>query len=159
MNKRWSLVFFRFLAFAHGMVAFVPLLFNVFFGGLLAGGAWWMPVRGISVGWLLVIAFQLLLPLAWAAWFLVLAFRLWRPTPRLVAQLLWTHLIVLLLGGLHCYWGVHAIRAAERSAAAGGGLMGPIAFIPLILGVPLVVFALISLFGTYLLNHREPHRR
>ena len=146
-NQPQSVIFFRLLALAHGIVGLLPLAFNLLVGGLLAGGAWWMPVRGFSVGWLLVIGVQLLLPMAWAAWLFVLAFRLCCPTPRLAAPLRGTHLVVLLLGGLHCAWGFIAIRAAERSAAAGDGLLSPVAFIPLLLGVPLVALALSSLFA------------
>jgi hypothetical protein len=146
-NKPQSVILFRLLAIAHGIVGLLPLALSVLVGGLLSGGAWWMPARGFSAGWLLVVVIQLFLPLAWAAWLLVLAFRLWCPTARLVAPLRWTHLVVLLFGGLHCAWGFIAIRAAERSAAAGGGLLSPAAFIPLLLGVPLVALALLSLFA------------
>lgn len=37
---------------------------RVFVSGLLAGGDWLMPVGGIGVSWLLVIAVQLLLPVS-----------------------------------------------------------------------------------------------
>jgi len=147
-NKPQSLTFFRLLALAHGIVGLVPLLFSLLVGGLLAGGRWLTPSSGVDVmAWLLVVAVQLLLPMAGAAWLLVLAWRLWRPTPRLATPLRWTHSFVLLLGGLHCAWGLFAIQASERSAAAGGGLLGPVAVIPLIIGVPLVVLALASLMA------------
>ena len=146
-NKQRSLLFFRLLAFAHGIVGLVPLLGHLLIGGLLAGGAWWMPAGGFSLRWLLVIAVQLLLPVAWAAWLLLLAFRLWRPTPLLAAQLRWTHLGILPLGGLLCTWGFFAMRAAERSTAAGGGLLSPVAVVPLFLGAPLIALALASFFA------------
>lgn len=146
-NKPQPLTFFRVLALAHGVVGLLPLLFSLFIGGLLAGGRWWTPSSGVSIAWLGVVSVQLLLPMAGAAWLLVLAWRLWHPTPRLAAPLRWTHSMVLLLGGLHCAWGLFAIQASERSAAAGGGLLGPVAVIPLIIGVPLVVLALASLMA------------
>jgi hypothetical protein len=143
-NKPQSLTFFRVLAVAHGVVGLIPLLFSLFVGGLLAGGRWWLPSSGASGAWLGVIAVQLLLPMAAAAWLFVLAWRLWRPTPRLATPLRWTHAMVLPLGGLHCVWGLFAIQAAGRSAAAGGGLLGPAAVLPLAIGVPLVDLALAS---------------
>ena len=140
-----SLVFFRLLAFAHGIVGLAPVLISLLVGGVLFGRIRVMPVSGSSIVWFLVLSMQLLLPVAFAAWMLVLAFRLWRPTPRLVGPLFWTHLIVLLFGGLQCVWGAYAFRAAERSTAAGGGLLSPVAFFPLLVGVPLVALALTSL--------------
>lgn len=146
-NQPQSVILFRLLAIAHGIVGLLPLAFSVLVGGLLSGGSWWMPARGFSLEWLLVVTIQLFLPVTWAAWLLVLAFRLWCPSARLVLPLRCTHLVVLLFGGLHCAWGFIAVRAAERSAAAGGGLLSPAAFIPLLVGVPLVALALLSLFA------------
>ena len=147
-NKPRSLVLFRFLAFAHGIAGLVLLLFYVFFiGAVFVNGGWVMPARGISFIGMLGIAVQMLMPLALGAWFLVLAFRLWRPAPPLAAQLRWTHWIFLLFGGLFCAWGFFAIEAAERSTAAGGGLLSPLAVMPFFVGAPLIALALVSLFA------------
>jgi hypothetical protein len=144
-NQPRSLVFFRLLAVAHGIVGLIPLFLSVWFGGLVFGRVRVMPEHGVSMGWFMALALALLLPLAFGVWMLVLAFRLWRPVPRLAGQLFWTHLIVLLFGGFHCVLGIHAIRAAQRSTAAGGGLLSPLAFFPFLVGVPLVALALVSL--------------
>jgi len=51
----------------------------------------------------------------------------------------------LLPGILAVVGGVYAMRAAERSAASGGGLLSPLAALPLAFGVPVVVLALCSI--------------
>lgn len=45
-------------------------------------------------------------------------------------------------GGLSVASGVYAMRAAETSAARGGGLPSPLAWVPLISGIMLVIPAL-----------------
>jgi len=142
-----SLALFRLLALAHGLIGLGPLLFNLLLGGLMVGRIQLMPVTGVSIGWLLALTIQWLIPVAFGAWMLVLAVRLWRPTLALAGQLRRTHWLVLLFGGLHCVWGVYAVRAAERSTAAGGGLMGPVAVGPFLIGIPLVALAVTSLFA------------
>lgn len=138
-------VWFRLLALVHAAAGLVALFFGIITGGLLAGGGWLAPPGGAGLSWLLVAALQLLLPLAWAAWMLFLALRLWRPTPSLANLLRWTHVVVLLLGVLHVVFGYHAMRAAEKSAAAGGGLLSPVAFFPVLVGTALVLLAGLSL--------------
>ena len=144
-DKSRSLLLFRLLALAHGTVGLGPLFFSLIAGGLLAGGSWLLPSGGAGLLWLLVVALQLVLPIAWAAWMLYLASRLWRPTPSLANLLRWTHAVVLLLGGLHLVFGFYAVRAAEKSAAAGGGLLSPVAYFPILVGAALVLLAGVSL--------------
>ena len=89
-----------------------------------------------------------------AVWLLALAFRLWHPTPGIWRALRGTHAGGLALAMLSCTYGIFALRAAERSAAAGGGLLGGFGLIPLALGVVLGAFSAATLW----LARREPPR-
>jgi len=41
--------------------------------------------------------------------------------------------------------GIHSVEAAELSSARGGGLLSPLAYVPLLFGAPVVVLASLSL--------------
>jgi hypothetical protein len=84
-------------------------------------------------------------PAALGAWVGILGLRLWSPGARLRTTLLWTHGILLVLGSLAVYVGIHSVEAAEISSARGGGLLSPLAWIPLLFGLPIVVLAALSL--------------
>lgn len=134
----------RSLAVAYCIVGIVPLLFGLVFGGMLAGAHWGTPTSGMSATMLLLVATQFLLPTAWGVWLVTLAVRLWQPGPQLANPLTWTSVLMLAFGGLNCVWGYLAMQAAERSASNGGGLLSPVAMLPLLIGLPLVVLALLS---------------
>jgi len=86
------------------------------------------------------------LPLAaFGVWMAMLGRTLWSPGARLRTTLLWSHGILLVLGALAVYVGIHSVKAAELSSARGGGLLGPIAYIPLLFGLPVVVLAVCTL--------------
>lgn len=111
-------------------------------------------MHGVA-GLLLLLPFALVFsPIAALAalWLLALAFRLWRPTPGAWQALRGTHAAGLALAALSGAYGVFALRAAERSAAAGGGLLGGFGLIPLALGVVLGSFSAATLW----LARREP---
>jgi hypothetical protein len=146
-RKPWTGALCRSLAVAYCIVGIVPLLFGVLMGGLLAGGHWWMPAAGVTSSWLVLIATQLLMPAAWGIWLISLAVRVWHPKPQHSRPLTWTGVLLLALGGLNCSWGYHAMQAAERSSSSGGGLLSPVALLPLVIGVPLVVIALLSVLA------------
>jgi hypothetical protein len=127
---------------------------------LLLGVAWaWAVVLGVlpsSTGAHVLVAlnpgFAILgsllasLPqLALGAWMLVLARWLWNGHARLRSALFVTHGLLLLIGSLFVVFGFLAVAAAERSTARGGGLMSPLAFLPFMYGLPLVLFALCSI--------------
>ena len=79
-------------------------------------------------------------------WVAILGIRLWRPAAR-VKVLLWrTHVVTAMLAVLLCAYGIFALRAAERSAAKGGGLLGAVGLLPLGLGMVLGVTAAASLW-------------
>jgi len=98
--------------------------------------------------WLILLGFVFLGPTltvvpqaALGAWMVVLARWLWFGHQRLRAALLLTHGFFLMLGSFFIVVGFHAVAAAERSTARGGGLLSPIAFLPFLYGVPMAVFA------------------
>ena len=114
---------FRALGIVHVVVGLLLLPMSTFFGLTLA------PVLALG-------------PL----WVVFLGVRLWRPT-ALVKDLLWkTHVVVAVVAAALCVHGAFALRAAERSAAAGGGLLGAYGLIPLVLGTVLGVTAAVSLW-------------
>lgn len=78
-------------------------------------------------------------------WGIVLGARMWRPTPGVLAAVRRTHLAYLVVDGLLVAYGIFALRAAERSAAHGGGLLGGVGLIPLALGIGMAVFSAITL--------------
>jgi hypothetical protein len=87
-------------------------------------------------------------PAAFGAWMLTLAGWIWSGHRRLRLALLVTHAFLLLLGMLAVHAGFRAIEAAERSTAAGGGLLSPLAFLPFCFAVPVFAFALFSIAMT-----------
>jgi hypothetical protein len=82
---------------------------------------------------------------ALGAWMLVLARWLWTGHQRLRRALLVTHGFLLLFGSFLVIVGFYAVAAAESSTGRGGGLLSPLAFLPFLCGVPLVIFALCSI--------------
>ena len=135
---------------------------------------WWGAVLLFGAGWTVCVAFRILpnmstgtiwtnLPhtLRWAAmhalppaalgaWIGIVGRRLWSPGPRLRTTLLWTHGILLVFGSLAVYVGIHSVEAAEISISRGGGLLSPLAWIPLLFGLPTVVLAAFSLLAAML---------
>ena len=114
---------FRILGVVHVIVGLLLLPLTLFFGVLLA------PV---------------LLP--GPVWIVILGIRLWRPSARVGVLLRRTHLVGVAVAALLCGYGAFALQAAQRSAAAGGGLLGAFGLIPLGLGALLGVTAVPSLW-------------
>lgn len=107
----------------------------------LATGSPW--TRLLSAVWL---ALTYALPLAaLGAWLVILGRGLWSPRPGLRAALLWTHGALLAPGALALVIGLYAVGMAERSQARGGGLLSPVAYLPLLFGAPVVILALCSI--------------
>jgi hypothetical protein len=79
-------------------------------------------------------------------WLMILGYRLWRQGDGVGVLLRRTHVVVVVVAVLLCAYGLFALRAAERSAAAGGGLLGAYGFLPLGLGIMLGVTAIGSLW-------------
>ena len=85
----------------------------------------------------------------------VLGWMAWTRSPRVRAALLWTHGPLLVLGLLACSIGIAGMQAAERSAQRGGGLLGPVAVVPLLFGVPIVALALCAIVAALKLPRRS----
>ena len=80
-------------------------------------------------------AFAIILLLA--GWFGVLGWQTWRMSPGWRARLRHTSLAVLIVGVCLVWAGYEEIRAAARSAAHGGGLLGGLGEIVVSFGVAL----------------------
>ena len=138
----------RCLSLAHYAWGFLLLLVATYFVvGLLrtlphlSSGTVWTNLPGI----LLLATSYALPPGSLGFWMLVLGRWTWTARPRLRLALLITHGLLLMLGTLAVLAGVQAMYAAERSSAAGGGLLSPLAAFPLLFGVPVLVLSLCSI--------------
>src|SRR5262245_41355659 len=78
-------------------------------------------------------------------WAMLLARRLWRRDSTVIRALRRTHVVFLAIDALLIWYGFWMLRAAEASAARGGGLLGGIGVIPIGLGVFLGGFSLVTL--------------
>lgn len=155
----------RWLALAHFGCGFL----------LLLGIAWAVAVvlgvlprsTGVHVLVLLNPGFAILGPLfslpqsALGIWMLVLARWLWNGQAHVRSALFVTHGLLLLVGLLFVVLGFLAVAAAERSTLRGGGLMSPLAILPFLYGLPLLLFALCSIVIAFarIPKHRPVLRR
>jgi hypothetical protein len=78
-------------------------------------------------------------------WLIVLGVRLWRPGAGLRTALRVTHLVMAPLGGLLIVYGIFCLRAPQRSAEGGGGLLGAFGLVPLVWGLLAAGLSLASL--------------
>lgn len=124
---------FRVLAVVHVAVGLLSLPLILFFGltlaPLLIGGPLWLMILGL---------------------------RLWRQGEGTVALLRRTHVVVLVVAALLGAYGLFALRAAQQSAAKGGGLLGAFGFLPLAFGVVLGATAAVSLWLARGVDSRGP---
>jgi len=91
-------------------------------------------------------------------WLAILGFRLWRPNTRLRTMLRYTHLVLAPLAILLVVYGLFALRAAQRSAEAGGGLLGAVGLIPIVTGLLAGSVSLVSLYVSYSAAFKKPTR-
>ncbi len=138
----------RCLALAHFLLGGLLLLCGISVGVSmlrilphLSSGTVWTNLPGV----LLVAASYALPPGSLGFWMLVLGRWTWTARQRLRLALLITHGLLLMIGTLAVVVGVHAIQAAERSTASGGGIMSPLAALPLLFGIPVLVLALCAI--------------
>jgi hypothetical protein len=113
-------------------LAVVPYMSSGATGANLLGALFWAAIRATPVGLL-------------ALWMINLGCRAWTLHPRLRSAILFSHGLLLLVGMLAITLGVSSVRAAELSSAHGGGLLGGLAYLPLVFGVPVVILAFYSL--------------
>jgi hypothetical protein len=93
-------------------------------------------------------------------WVLVLSVRsLWHLSPGAVRALRRTQLVVIAWAALLSLSGGLMLRAAERSTARGGGLLGGVGLLPLGLGVVVGALALVALLLLGMLGRSERRRR
>lgn len=102
-------------------------------------------IRTNLSGTLLFAATNCLPLVALGVWMFALGRWLGAGHSRLRIALLGTHAVSLVVGVIAVVVGVYSLGAAERSAAAGGGLLSPVAIIPLLYGVPATALALCSI--------------
>jgi hypothetical protein len=118
-----SLALLKVLAIFHVMAGFLALPLAL--------------VLGLSLAPLLILG-----PL----WLIMLGCLLWRRGDRVRALLRRTHIVAVILAVFLCAYGLFALRAADRSAAAGGGLLGAFGLLPLTLGAVLGVTSVVALW-------------
>lgn len=109
-----------------------------------------LAVAHVAIAILLIPLMLFPLPLApilliGPAWAILLARRLWRRDPAVIRTLRRTHVVFLVIDVLLIWYGVWMLRAAEASAARGGGLLGGLGLIPIGLGVLLGCFSMLTL--------------
>ena len=118
--------------------------------------------RGITAANLLtVLLFTILLagpPAALGTWMLLLGRQAWKGDPGLRARLLWTHGLSLPAGALALTFGIAAWRAAESSAAHGGGLLGGFGAFPIGIGAGVIVLAAFSISVAWAVPLGRPSR-
>ena len=114
---------FRVLAVVHVVVGFLSLPFAIVFG---------LPFAPVLI--------------CGPIWLMILGYRLWRQGGEAGVLLRRTHVVVLVVAALLGAYGLFALRAAQQSAASGGGLLGVFGFLPLAFGVVLGATAAASLW-------------
>ena len=80
-------------------------------------------------------------------WAMVLGVRMWKRRDVRIA-LRRTHYVFLVINAVLVWSGVAMLRAAEESAARGGGLLGGVGLIPLTVGCVLAPFSAAVLWLT-----------
>ncbi|SRR5258706_1306481 len=78
-------------------------------------------------------------------WGIVLGVKLWQRGTEMFTSLRRTHWGFLLIDVLLVAYGIFALRAAERSASHGGGLLGGIGLLPLGLAIMMALFSGVTL--------------
>ena len=110
-----------------------------------------------SLPGILLLAASYMLPLGLLGlWMIVLGRWAWTLRPGLRRALLVTHGVLLPPGALAVAAGLYAVRAAERSAARGGGLLSPLAAVPLAFGCPVLALAICSIMAALAVRSVEP---
>jgi hypothetical protein len=81
-------------------------------------------------------------------WIMFLGFRFWVPGSRVIIMARRTHYAAVVIAGVLIVHGWLAIRAAEKSAEGGGGLLGGYGLIPILYGVLLGAVSMTTLAMT-----------
>jgi hypothetical protein len=123
---------FRVLGAAHVIVGLLLLPVSMAFGLLLT------PILALG-------------PL----WIVVLGVLLWRSSARVFTLARRTHIVGTAIAVLLLLHGILALRAAARSAAEGGGLLGAYGLIPIGYGLLLGLLSTVSLILTRSNENRD----
>jgi len=78
-------------------------------------------------------------------WMIFLSRRMWTSHFRLRTTIIWTHSILFIFGSMAMIAGLQMVKASELSSSQGGGIMSPLAWIPFLLSIPVVILASFSL--------------
>jgi hypothetical protein len=78
-------------------------------------------------------------------WLTVLGVRLLRSNVTVRTAMRVTHLVLAPVAALLVVYGVYCLRAAERSAADGGGLLGTFGLVPIVMGALAGSLSMVSL--------------
>ena len=152
------------------MLRFVALCHFVWGLVLLAAAAWFgvsvlrvlphmstgTPVTNLLAA-LLVAASAVGPVAALGLWMGILGRMAWTRSPHARAALLWTQGVLLAAGLFACAIGIIGMEAASRSSERGGGLLGPVAVLPLVVGVPMALLALCSIRVALIIPPRSHH--
>ena len=82
-------------------------------------------------------------------WLAIPGNRLWSQKIQFRGVFRYTHIVLALFGVLLITMGLDAIGHAQQSAEAGGGLLSPVAYIPIMMGIPAGLLSIASLYVSY----------
>ena len=82
-------------------------------------------------------------------WLAILGIRLWLQKIQFRGAFRYTHIALALFAALLIAMGLDAISHAQQSAEAGGGLLSPVAYIPIVMGIPAGLLSIASLYVSY----------
>jgi hypothetical protein len=88
-------------------------------------------------------------------WLAILGIRILRPYRKVRKALLVTHSALVPIAVLLVFYGLYCLRAAQRSAEAGGGLLGAVGLIPIVMGALMGILAVVSLFFAFTHKFRQ----
>lgn len=82
-------------------------------------------------------------------WLVILGNRLWLQKIQFRGAFRHTHIVLALFAALLIAVGLDAIGHAQQSTEAGGGLLSPVAYIPIMMGIPAGLLSIASLYVSY----------
>jgi hypothetical protein len=91
--------------------------------------------------------FSLFIVVPGLIWLIVLGIQILRKGGSMRKALRNTHLVLAPLAVLFIIYGIYCLRAAQRSAEGGGGLIGAVGLVPIVMGVVTVCLSIGSLLA------------
>jgi hypothetical protein len=143
-SNYWSMRCLALVHYAWGMVLLLLAAWFVIAALMvlphMSGGSIWTHLLSV----LSIAAWQSCLPGMLGVWMVIIGYRTWTANPGLRKTLLISHGILLGPGLLAAIVGVYAVGAAGISSSRGGGLLSPVAYLPLGFGLCVAGLATIS---------------